>query len=159
MHSMLPVSTKRCRCQPCTTCWPIMASSGSGSYRRKATPEYELELSVFEPYHNGAGGYWCSEPMDWVIYASHEESITIGGEWLIEAIKRAWPGLDVIHLLGFWVLVMSNDQLGYPPVHCSIATRGLEDARLQVQAHQERIPSQPASRLVTSPESAGSFSY
>ncbi|MCD6052439.1 MAG: hypothetical protein K0Q55_3857, partial [Verrucomicrobia bacterium] len=31
------------------------------------------------------------EQFDWIIYASHESSVTIGGEWLLPAIKSAWP--------------------------------------------------------------------
>jgi hypothetical protein len=58
---------------------------------REYGPEYKLDLSAFEPNCNGVEGYWCSERMDWVIYASHESSITIGGKWLLEAIKHAWP--------------------------------------------------------------------
>ena len=50
---------------------------------------YELELSVFEPYYNGNEGYWCDETFDWIIYASHESSITIGG-WLLPEIKNVW---------------------------------------------------------------------
>src|SRR5207302_5010472 len=57
---------------------------------REYGPEYELELSAFEPYYNGAEGYWCSEQMDWILYASHESSITIGGEWLLRRVKDIW---------------------------------------------------------------------
>ena len=58
---------------------------------REHGPEYELDVSAFEPYYNGAEGYWCAEPMDWVIYASYESSITVGGAWLIQAIQQRWP--------------------------------------------------------------------
>lgn len=54
-------------------------------------PEYEMDTCVFEPTYNGLEGFWFSEKMDWVIYASHESSITIGGIWLIEQIKTIWP--------------------------------------------------------------------
>lgn len=50
---------------------------------------YELELAVFEPSYNGNEGYWCDETFDWIIYASHESSITIGG-WLLPEIKNVW---------------------------------------------------------------------
>lgn len=51
--------------------------------------DYELELSVFEPYYNGAEGFWCDSKFDWTIYASHESSITIGG-WLLPEIQEIW---------------------------------------------------------------------
>jgi hypothetical protein len=50
---------------------------------------FELELSVFEPYYNGYEGYWCDATFEWVIYASHESSITIGG-WLLPEVKDVW---------------------------------------------------------------------
>lgn len=50
---------------------------------------YELELSVFEPYYNGNEGYWCDGTFEWIVYASHESSITIGG-WLLPEVKGVW---------------------------------------------------------------------
>jgi hypothetical protein len=35
--------------------------------------------------------YWTSEKMDWLLYASHERSLTVAGEWLVAAITRVWP--------------------------------------------------------------------
>ncbi len=29
--------------------------------------------------------------MDWLMYASHEGSLTIAGDWLIEEVRAAWP--------------------------------------------------------------------
>lgn len=57
---------------------------------REYGPAYEMDLALLEPYYNGAEGYWCSNDMDWIIYASHESFITIGG-WLLEDIKNIWP--------------------------------------------------------------------
>ena len=58
---------------------------------REHGPEYEIELALFEPYYNGAEGYWTAGQMDWLIYASHESSITVAGDWLIESLKASWP--------------------------------------------------------------------
>lgn len=52
--------------------------------------EYELDLSLVDPAFNGNENYWTSESLDWIIYASHESSMTIGG-WLLESIKAQWP--------------------------------------------------------------------
>lgn len=60
----------------------------------ESDPEYEMELSLLEPQYNGSEGYWCSEEMDWLVYASHESSITLGGRWLLEEVKRAWKNWD-----------------------------------------------------------------
>ena len=51
---------------------------------------YEQEVSIIEPCYYGEEAYWTSGDMDWIIYASHENSITIGG-WLLREVKAAWP--------------------------------------------------------------------
>lgn len=35
-------------------------------------------------------GIWCSDQSDWIIYYSHEETVTVGGQWLIDRLKIAW---------------------------------------------------------------------
>ncbi len=57
---------------------------------REYGPEYEQEVSLFDPYYNGAEGYWSSGVLDWIVYASHESSVTVGG-WLLEEVKVIWP--------------------------------------------------------------------
>lgn len=55
-------------------------------------PEYEIELGIFEPgYRDGGEQYSTSEHADWIVYASHESSITIGGEWLVNVFRRLQP--------------------------------------------------------------------
>lgn len=59
------------------------------------SPEYQLDIEGFNPAYTINGeGYWFAADMDWVIYASHENSITIAGEWLLEEIKKIWPGWE-----------------------------------------------------------------
>lgn len=60
---------------------------------REYGANYEMELSVFEPYYSGAEGFWCDKNFDWIIYASHESSITIGG-WLLSEIKVIWSNWE-----------------------------------------------------------------
>lgn len=57
---------------------------------REFGPEYEQDLSLFDPCYNGAEGYWSSDSLNWIVYASHEGSVTIGG-WPLEEIKALWP--------------------------------------------------------------------
>jgi hypothetical protein len=57
---------------------------------REYGPEYELAISLFEPHYNGAEGCWSSGALDWIVYASHENSVTVGG-WLLEEVKALWP--------------------------------------------------------------------
>ena len=57
---------------------------------REYGPEYEQGVSLFDPHYNGAEGYWSSGALDWIVYASHENSVTVGG-WLLEEVKALWP--------------------------------------------------------------------
>jgi hypothetical protein len=59
---------------------------------REFGPEYEMDVELLEP-EDTAEAYWTSPAMDWLLYASHD-SLTLAGDWLIAAIKRAWPRWD-----------------------------------------------------------------
>jgi hypothetical protein len=55
-------------------------------------PEYEIDVSIFAPtYGSGGEQYSTSRLSDWVVYASHESSVTIGGEWLTRIIEENLP--------------------------------------------------------------------
>jgi hypothetical protein len=55
-------------------------------------PHYEVELGIFDPgYRDGGEQFSTAENAEWVVYASHESSITIGGEWLIDEFRRLYP--------------------------------------------------------------------
>jgi len=56
--------------------------------------EYELELALFEPRYNGAEGYWIAGGLDWLVYASHESSVTLAGEWLVAGFKEVTPDCE-----------------------------------------------------------------
>jgi hypothetical protein len=51
----------------------------------------ELDLELFEPIYTGAEGFWTDRSFDWLIYASHESSVTVAGARLMPAFKRAFP--------------------------------------------------------------------
>jgi hypothetical protein len=55
-------------------------------------PECEMDVALLEP-EDTAEAYWTSPAMDWLLYTSHD-SLTFAGDWLIAAIKRAWPHWD-----------------------------------------------------------------
>jgi hypothetical protein len=69
-----------------------MASHGIGNVweLRESGMGYEIELSLLKPFYNLNEGYWSSNSMDWIIYVSHESSITVGG-WLLEELEAIWP--------------------------------------------------------------------
>lgn len=54
-------------------------------------PTRGLDLSDVDFEYDGAEGYWCDERLDWLVYASHEDTISLGGAWLIDAVKKIWP--------------------------------------------------------------------
>lgn len=57
---------------------------------RESGLNYEKDVSLFDPYYDGTEGYWSSGELDWIVYASHESSITLGG-WLLRQVKDQWP--------------------------------------------------------------------
>jgi len=72
----------------------------------------ELELESFCPsfaisagsgrlYGAGEEAYWTgTEETDWLVYVSHESSITIAGAWLISRLERAFPDCRAFTYLG-----------------------------------------------------------
>jgi hypothetical protein len=38
--------------------------------------------------------FYCNDNVDWIIYCSHEKTITIGGKILLDKFKTDWPDLD-----------------------------------------------------------------
>ncbi len=55
-------------------------------------PEYEIDLAIYSPgYGEGGEQYSTSKDLGWMVYASHESSITICGEWLTELFRRLHP--------------------------------------------------------------------
>lgn len=56
--------------------------------------EEDLSAATFF-YGSGGEAFWFDEGMEWMIYASHESSITFGGEWLVTAVSGTVP--DIHH--------------------------------------------------------------
>lgn len=55
---------------------------------------YELDVTTASFAYNTAEGVWTAGAMDWMVYASHESSITFGGDWLVDAMKLSLPSFD-----------------------------------------------------------------
>ena len=55
---------------------------------------YELELSLATFEYNGAEGFWTAGEQEWMITASHEGSITFGGQWLVDWMRERLPQFD-----------------------------------------------------------------
>lgn len=76
----------------------------SGDFRYYIQGEYEVGLESLEA-GRGPGpaveAYWTSGRMDWLVYISHESSVTVAGDWFIKAVKEAWPGWER-HLYTGW---------------------------------------------------------
>lgn len=51
----------------------------------------EIDLALLEPVYTGAEGYWTDASLDWLVYASHESSVTVAGERLLPELRRRWP--------------------------------------------------------------------
>lgn len=47
-------------------------------------------FTIFKPHYDYCiEGFWCSEKMDWIIYKSHENTIALGGDKLLEEVKNS----------------------------------------------------------------------
>lgn len=47
--------------------------------REHGRENYLLDPDAAEPFYNGAEGYWFSDTNDWIVYCSHEQTMTLGG--------------------------------------------------------------------------------
>jgi hypothetical protein len=54
--------------------------------------EIPVESATFK--YNGAEGFWTNANFDWLVYASHESSITFGNEWLVSEMRKVLPEFD-----------------------------------------------------------------
>jgi hypothetical protein len=54
-------------------------------------PAYEMDTVLIDPEYRGDECYWTAGDIDWLLYTSHESSITVAGEWFMTAIKAIWP--------------------------------------------------------------------
>lgn len=57
---------------------------GTGSADR------EIDLELFRPWYNFDEGFWVDGSGDWLLYASHQGSITIAGAQLLSGLKSVW---------------------------------------------------------------------
>jgi hypothetical protein len=54
-------------------------------------PDCEIDLALMEPSYGPSEQFWTSVEMDWLVYASHEGTLTFAGEWLVSALNALWP--------------------------------------------------------------------
>ena len=57
--------------------------------REYGDENFLMSIDYWEPCYNGAEGFWFSDALNWIMYASHEQSITTGGI-LTDAILSEW---------------------------------------------------------------------
>ena len=65
--------------------------SGCFEFAEFDLPTTRISLRDWNASYDGSERFWTGEPLDWLLYVSHEESITLGGAWLIDAFKRSEP--------------------------------------------------------------------
>jgi hypothetical protein len=63
--------------------------------------QYEMDVTLLRSWGGVGEQYWTSEKMDWLLYHSHENSLTVAGEWFLNAVKEAWPDCEQ-HLYPPW---------------------------------------------------------
>jgi hypothetical protein len=58
---------------------------------RESGDGFELDLPDVRFRYTGAEGFWMTPDLSWMVYASHESSITFGGAWLVDAMRAGLP--------------------------------------------------------------------
>ena len=58
---------------------------------RESGVHYEMDTTLLDPVYTGLEGLWSSGGFEWLIYASHEGTVTVGGEGLLPGLRSAWP--------------------------------------------------------------------
>jgi hypothetical protein len=54
--------------------------------------DYEIELALLEPVDVSLGEmFWSEASLEWLIYRSHEDTVTIAGAQLLSGLRAAWP--------------------------------------------------------------------
>lgn len=56
-------------------------------------PEYEVDPRLCD-FAYPPEKYWSSPELNWLVYVSHESSITFAGDWLVNRIQEAWPNWE-----------------------------------------------------------------
>ncbi len=65
---------------------------------REGSPEYELDSAIAPCDYDGRELFLTSD-FEWLLYASHECSITLAG-WIAEFFVRAWPDVAGLQYRG-----------------------------------------------------------
>jgi hypothetical protein len=55
-----------------------------------SSASYEIDLALLRPSYNFDEGYWFDRSADWVIYASQDGSVTVGGASVLASLKSVW---------------------------------------------------------------------
>ncbi len=50
----------------------------------------EIEVASLDIDQAGAEAFWSTPELDWIVYVSHESSVTVGG-WMLNEIRKEWP--------------------------------------------------------------------
>lgn len=65
---------------------------------RKINEVHEDEIIKTEDIwsYDGIEVVYCNDNADWLIYFSHENTVTVSGKKLIDALKKNWPDFDTL---------------------------------------------------------------
>jgi hypothetical protein len=68
---------------------------------REFGPSREADRPFLELFYNGAEGLFFDSSVSWLIYTSHEGTVTIGGDALIQAVTAEWPAWEAARWTGW----------------------------------------------------------
>ncbi|WP_184725091.1 hypothetical protein [Streptosporangium saharense] len=71
----------------------IEMDGGRVTELREYGADYLVDVELFEPQYTGAEGVWSDDTLTWIAFASHEGTVTFGGQ-LAAALEAEWDDLD-----------------------------------------------------------------
>lgn len=61
---------------------------------RESGDGFEIETNTASFAYDGAEGFWTSGDSAWMVYSSHESSVTFGSAWLVERMRSLVPEFE-----------------------------------------------------------------
>ncbi|MFI5379738.1 MAG: hypothetical protein ACHRHE_10605 [Tepidisphaerales bacterium] len=72
---------------------------------REGGHDCEIDLEGASFLYDGEEGFWTSRDLNWMVYVSHESSITFGGSWLVSEMREVLPQFDKYRYKGWDVAI------------------------------------------------------
>ena len=112
--------------------WELRWSLGIEIELESFCPSFASSAGSDSLYGAGEEGFWTGGESDWLVYVSHENSITLAGAWLVSAFENAVPGSASLTFLG---QIPTADRRGRWSVTAPVRTEKVRSRTNSTPAH------------------------